>query len=215
MNDDTISAENGTGRVPAMILAGGLSRRMGGGDKGLQLISGRSMIAHLIDRLTPQCAALALNANGDPARFAELGLPVRAASVADYPGPLAGILAALDWGAEMGAPVVLTAAADTPFPPPDLAERLTAAMRGKGLAIAASRDGAGGLRDHPVFGLWPVGLRHDLRHALAGGERRVTDFISRHDPGRAVWDAGTHDPFFNVNRPEDLIRAKAIAGLLA
>lgn len=209
MNDDATS----TGKFPAMILAGGLSRRMGGGDKGLRLIAGRTLIAHLIDRLAPQCGPLALNANGDPARFAELGLPVLADSVADHPGPLAGILAAMDWAAGLGAPAVLTAAADTPFPPPDLAQRLAQAQQGAGPAIATSRDAGGELRDHPIFGLWPVALRDGLRRALADGERRVTDFTRRHDTGRAIWDGQPHDPFFNINHPGDLIRAEAFAGL--
>lgn len=201
--------------LPAVILAGGLSSRMGGGDKGLLTIGGRSLIAHLLDRLAPQCAPVALNANGDPARFAGLGLPVLPDAMPDRPGPLAGVLAAMDWAAGLGAPAVLTAAGDTPFPPADLTRRLAEAAGTSGLAIAASPDPQGAMRDHPTFALWPVALRDDLRATLAAGQRRVLDFAARHQPGRATWDSRPHDPFFNVNRPEDLARAETIAETLA
>lgn len=198
-----------------MILAGGLSSRMGGGDKGLRVIGGESLLARVIARLGPQCGALALNANGDPARFSGFGLPVLADSLPDRPGPLAGVLAAMDWAAGQGAGSVVTVSADAPFLPLDLVQRLAAAAAaaagGGGLAHAAGRDEQGGLRDHPICGLWPVSLRDDLRAALAAGRRRVRDFTESHGAARAIWDSAPLDPFFNVNSPEDLDRAEALA----
>ncbi|MDO5611789.1 MAG: molybdenum cofactor guanylyltransferase MobA [Paracoccus sp. (in: a-proteobacteria)] len=188
--------------IPAMILAGGKSSRMGGGDKGLRLLAGRPMLAHVAARLRGQCGPLALNANGDPARFAGLGLPVLPDPVADQPGPLAGVLAAMDWAAGLGAVRVLTAAGDTPFLPGDLVQRLA---DDGGLALAASRD-CGQLRVHPVLGLWPVALRDDLRAAIGAGQRRVQLWAESQGARLVIWDVapGQGDPFFNVNRAEDL-----------
>ncbi|MDO5704443.1 MAG: molybdenum cofactor guanylyltransferase MobA [Paracoccus sp. (in: a-proteobacteria)] len=188
--------------IPAMILAGGRSSRMGGGDKGLRLLGGRPMLAHVAARLRGQCGALALNANGDPARFAGLGLPVLPDPVDDQPGPLAGVLAAMDWAAGLGAGRVLTAAGDTPFLPGDLAARLIAAGAP---ALAASRAGSE-VRVHPVCALWPVDLRAALRDAIAAGQRRVQGWAMDHGAQVVIWDVppGGFDSFFNVNRVEDL-----------
>ncbi|RVT87261.1 molybdenum cofactor guanylyltransferase MobA [Rhodobacteraceae bacterium CCMM004] len=195
-----------------VILAGGQARRMGGGDKGRTLVAGRSLIDRVVDRLAPQVAGLALNANGDPTRFADLGLPVLPDSVGGHPGPLAGVLAGLDWAAGQGAAAIVTAAADTPFFPEDLAARLTAAAQAADtpIALAATPDPVRGTVRHPTFGLWPVALRDDLRAALADGVRKVVLWTDRHGAATALFDA-PGEPFFNVNTPEDLARAEALA----
>ncbi|WP_298436877.1 molybdenum cofactor guanylyltransferase MobA [uncultured Jannaschia sp.] len=193
-----------------VILAGGRATRMGGGDKGRLEVAGRSLIAHVIARLGPQVDQLALNANGDAARWADLDLPVLADTAPDHPGPLAGVLAGLDWAAGTGVPHIVTAAADTPFLPPDLVPRLLDAAGRSGLALAATQEGDRVLHQ-PTFGLWPVALRDDLRAALAGGTRKVLAWTDRHDAGTAIFPTAPWDPFFNVNTPDDLARAEAMA----
>lgn len=192
-------------RIPALILAGGRATRMGGGDKPLMALAGRPMLAHVLDRLRPQAGPLALNANGDPARFARFGLPVLPDSLPDRPGPLAGVLVAMDWARDLGAAHVLTVPGDSPFLPPDLVARLWAARGPMGLALAAGDDPQGP-RDHPTFGLWPVALRDDLAATLAADQRRVRRFAERHQPGRAVWPDAV---FANINTPADLALAEA------
>ncbi len=198
-------------RVLGVILAGGRATRMGGGDKGMLPLGGQRIIDHVVDRLGPQVGGMALNANGDPARFAGLGLPVLADSLPDWPGPLAGVLAGMDWAAAKGADAVVSAAADTPFLPRDLVAGLRAAAGPSGLALAASRDAEGKLWRHPTFGLWPVALRDDLRAALEGGLRKVVIWTDTHGAGTAEFGAEGVDPFFNVNTPEDLEAAEALA----
>ncbi|KQI68260.1 molybdopterin-guanine dinucleotide biosynthesis protein A [Loktanella sp. 3ANDIMAR09] len=191
-------------RAPlGIILAGGQATRMGGGDKGLLRLDTRRIIDHVIARLDPQCDGLALNANGDPARFAALGLTVIADSIADHPGPLAGVLAGLDHAAATGHSHIVTAAADTPFLPCDLVPQLQLAGGAAGLALAASPGGR-----QPTFGLWPVSLRANLRQALLDGTRKVVQFTRTHDAGTAEFpdDAA----FFNVNTPDDLATAQAM-----
>lgn len=201
-------------RFPAIILSGGRASRMGGGDKTLLRIGGRSLLQHIVTRLSGQCGQLALSANGDPARFAAFGLPVLADDLPDQPGPLAGLLAGLDWAAGLGASRVVTIAGDTPFPPSDLTAKLVLAAGPRGLALAAGKDPDGTIRQHPTTGLWPVVLREDLRATLASGQRRVRDFAGRHRPGLAIWEIGETDPFFNINTPEDLRRAEfLVSGL--
>ncbi len=196
-------------RAPlGVILAGGRATRMGGGDKGLLDLGGQTLLARVQDRLAPQVAGLALNANGDPDRFAAYNLPVLADSLADHPGPLAGVLAGLDWAAGQGAQTIVTAAADTPFFPTDLVARLMATAQGmqNPLVLAATSDG----HRHPTFGLWPVALREDLRAALIGGLRKVVLWTDTHQGRQTVFDAqdaANTDPFFNVNTPEDLAAA--------
>jgi molybdopterin-guanine dinucleotide biosynthesis protein A len=192
-----------------IILAGGLARRMGGGDKTLRLLAGRPILARVIERLAPQCSALLLSANGDPDRFAPFGLPVLADSVPDFAGPLAGILAGLDHIAQTkpGADRAVSVAADCPFLPHDLVQRLDDARRrgGAELAVACSPG-----RTHPVIGLWPVSLRDSLRQALAAdGLRKIDLFTARHRLAEAVWPATPIDPFFNANTPEDIAEAEA------
>ena len=189
--------------VPAVILAGGLARRMGGGDKGRLVVAGRSLVERVVDRLAPQAGPLALNANGDPGRWADLGLPVLPDDVPGRPGPLAGVLAGMEWAAELGAEAVVSAAADTPFLPEGLVAGLVAARPASGLVLAR----AGG-RAQPTVGLWPVALRADLRAALEGGTRKVLDWTDRHGAGLADFPA---DAFFNVNTPEDLAAAEGLA----
>lgn len=198
--------------VVGLLLAGGLSRRMGGGDKTLRAIGGRPILDRVIERMLPQVSALVLNANGDPARFAAYGLPVVADSIADFAGPLAGVLAGLDWAAtnRPDCDFVASVATDAPFLPEDLVARLAAGMRGAGadLACAASAGQA-----HPVIGLWPVRLREELRHALVDeGVRKVDVWTGRYRLVTVAFPVGRIDPFFNANRPEDIAAAE---GLLA
>ena len=197
--------------TPGVILAGGLARRMGGGDKPMRTIAGRSLLQRVIDRLAPQCDGLVLNANGDAARFAAFGLPVIADSVADFPGPLAGILAGLDWVAlhRPDAQWMLSAPGDCPFLPDDLVARLHQARIDEGaqLAVACS---AGQM--HPVIGLWNVGLRDVLRHALVAEDiRKVGRFTSRYRLAKVEWPAAPLDPFFNANTMDDIAEAERLA----
>jgi molybdopterin-guanine dinucleotide biosynthesis protein A len=191
-----------------VILAGGQATRMGGGDKGLLPLGGATLLSSVVTRLEPQVAGLALNANGDAARFDALGLPVIADSIDGFAGPLAGVLAGLDWAAAQGAETVVTAAADTPFFPCDLVPRLLLAAEGMThpLALAATPDPKRGTARHPTFGLWPVALRDDMRAALKGGLRKVVLWTQQHDARDALFP--DEDAFFNVNTPEDLARAE-------
>ncbi|MDG1068599.1 MAG: molybdenum cofactor guanylyltransferase MobA [Sulfitobacter sp.] len=193
-----------------VILAGGQATRMGGGDKGLRNLGGQTLLARVEARLAPQVAGLALNANGDPARFAGLGMPVIADSVAGFAGPLAGVLAGLDWAAERGAQTIVTAAADTPFFPCDLVPQLLLASEGMDhpLVLATTPDPQRGRARHPTFGLWPVALRDDLRAALEGGLRKVVLWTEKHGGREALFP--DEDAFFNVNTPDDLARAESM-----
>ena len=193
-----------------IILAGGLSRRMGGGDKGLLALGGETLLARVIARLEPQVAEIALNANGDTARFEGFGLPVIADSVAEYPGPLAGVLAGMDWAAARGHTHIVTAAADTPFFPCDLVPRLMLASENAPIALAATPDPKRGMARHPTFGLWPVDLRDDLRAALGNGVRKVVAWTDKHGTAVAEFSATPFDPFFNVNTPDDMARAEGL-----
>ncbi|MEM9796017.1 MAG: molybdenum cofactor guanylyltransferase MobA [Pseudomonadota bacterium] len=190
-------------RPPGLILAGGLARRMGGGDKARLRVAGQPLIRHVIDRLGPQVSSLLLNANGDAARWDDLALPVLPDPMPGHPGPLAGVLAGLDWAAAQGQTAIVTAAADTPFLPLDLVERLQAVAGPSGLALAATADGP-----QPTFGLWPAHLRDDLRTALDGGLRKITNWTDRHGVGLASF---SQDAFFNINTPADLKAAEALA----
>ncbi len=198
-----------------LLLAGGLARRMGGGDKPLRTIAGRSILAHVIERLAPQCDGLVINANGDPARFADYGLPVVADSVPDFAGPLAGILAGLDWMAAHRPQTewLVSVAADTPFIPRDLVPRLHEAREEQGVPLACAASGGW---THPVIGLWPVSLRDDLRRALTvEDERKIDRWTARHGCASAEWPVEPVDPFFNANRPEDLDEAERLFATLA
>jgi molybdopterin-guanine dinucleotide biosynthesis protein A len=199
--------------TPGVLLAGGLARRMGGGDKPMRQIAGRTILDRVIARLKPQCDGLILNANGDPARFASFGLPVIADTVENFPGPLAGILAALDWAAANRPDVefMLSAAADCPFLPRDLVARLHEARIAQGaqLAVAAS-DG----QSHPVIGLWSVRLRKELRHALVVEDiRKIDRWTARYKLATVEWPADPLDPFFNANTMDDIAAADRLAAL--
>jgi molybdenum cofactor guanylyltransferase len=199
--------------IAGVVLAGGLSRRMGGGDKCLRLLAGRPILSHIIARARPQVTELALNANGDVRRFAAFGLPVVPDGVDGFPGPLAGVLAGLDWAA--GLPEVTHVASfagDAPFLPLDLVERFRAALAaGNDLCCAAS-----GGRAHPVFGLWPVALREALRRALVEeGIHKVDRWTARFRLGLVEFPDRPVDPFFNANHPEDLAEAERLAALAA
>jgi molybdopterin-guanine dinucleotide biosynthesis protein A len=186
---------------------------MGGGDKPMRQIGGRTILERVIARLTPQCDGLILNANGDPARFAAFRLPVIADTVGDFPGPLAGILAALDWTAANRPDVswVLSGAADCPFLPRDLVARLHQARieQGAQLAVAAS-----GGQSHPVIGLWSVGLREELRHALVVEDiRKIDRWTARYRLATVTWPVEPLDPFFNANTVDDIAEAERLAAL--
>jgi molybdopterin-guanine dinucleotide biosynthesis protein A len=199
----------GAGDVLGLLLAGGRSRRMGGGDKALQPLGGKTILARVIERARPQVAALLLNANGDPARFTEYGLPVRADVASGFLGPLAGLLTGLEWAAETQpeARYLASFACDAPFFPLDLVSRLHAAAAESGADIAYAASGG---RAHPVFGLWSLALAGDLRRALLEeGLRKVENWIERHrSVDVAFATAGAIDPFFNLNAPEDVAAAE-------
>jgi molybdopterin-guanine dinucleotide biosynthesis protein A len=191
-----------------VILAGGLARRMGGGDKPLRLVGGETILERVIASVGPQCAALALNANGDPARFASFGLPVIADSVEGFVGPLAGVLAGMDFAQAQGRAWLLSVAADCPFLPRDLATRLTQARDAQDCDIVVARSGG---QAHPVIALWRVALRDDLRHALVDeGLRKIDRWTARHACAHVDWPAEPVDPFFNANAPEDLAAAERL-----
>ena len=189
--------------VAGILLAGGLSRRMGGGDKCLRMLGGLTLLERVAAVARPQVSVLALNANGDPRRVAGYGLPVIADVVPDHAGPLAGVLTGMRWARESvpGARWLATFPTDAPFLPADLVARLLAA--GGGLACAASAG-----RTHPVAGLWPLDLEQSLGHALeVEGLRRIDAWTARHGVVAVEWATGPVDPFFNANRPEDLAEA--------
>jgi molybdenum cofactor guanylyltransferase len=198
-----------------LVLAGGLARRMGGGDKARITIGGVTILQRVLACLTPQCERVIINANGDPQRFADTGLPVVADSVPDFAGPLAGILAGLDWAAAKAPQTAWLASVpgDCPFLPQDLVAQLHAARLAAGTPLACARSGEW---RHPVVALWPVALREDLRRALVNEDlHKIEIWTARHGVAIADWPAEPIDPFFNVNTPEDAARAEILAARLA
>jgi len=198
--------------IVGLLLAGGQSRRMGGGDKALRPLGGRPLLDHVIERLRPQVAAMLLNANGDPSRFAGFGLPVVPDSVPDFAGPLAGVLAGLDWAAanRPDCEWVVSVPTDAPFLPRDLVARLVAGMQAAGAELACAASGG---QPHPVVGLWPLRLREALRHAVVAEDiRKVDAWTGRYRLSRVPFVEETTgvDPFFNANRPDDFERAAAL-----
>ena len=194
-----------------LVLAGGLARRMGCGDKPRTAIGGQTILARVIDRLSPQCTRLILNANGDPSRFADAKLPVIPDDVPDFAGPLAGVLAGLDWAAKNapGIEYVASVPGDCPFLPRDLVARLHRARTDAGKPLACARSGEW---RHPVVALWPVALRDDLRRAVREeGLRKIEIWTARHGIALTDWPAEPVDPFFNVNTPEDVAAAERLA----
>lgn len=195
-----------------VLLAGGRARRMGGGDKALRAVGGVSILERVIGVMRRQCAGLVLNANGDPARLAGFGLPIVADDAPDFKGPLAGILAGLDWVAAWrpNLAFAISAPTDTPFLPRDLVARLEAARIAQNADIACASSGG---RTHPVIALWPVAIRQDLRHALVDEDlRKIGRFAERYRVAYADWPVEPFDPFFNANEPDDFTAAEAIAG---
>ena len=196
-----------------LILAGGLARRMGGGDKALIEIGGVTILDRVLATLSAQCTGIIINANGDPKRFADTGLTVVPDSVPGFAGPLAGILAGLDWLAQQnnGIEWMMSVPGDCPFLPDDLVERLHMARRQMGAGVPLACAKSGDWR-HPVVGLWPLALREDLRKALTvEGLRKIEVWTARHGIAIAEWPTDPVDPFFNVNTPDDLARAEAVA----
>ena len=200
--------------VTGVVLAGGQSRRMGGGDKGLLELAGKPMLGHVIDRLSPQVGRVAINANGEPSRFAPFELPIVADTVSGFVGPLAGVLAGMRWSAgnASAARWIVTVAGDAPMLPLDLVSRLAGAVAVRKSAIALARS-AGEV--HPVIGLWPVALADDLETALEAGVRKVLHWTDRH--GRVEVDFPMTrigrievDPFFNANTPQELDSLRAM-----
>jgi molybdenum cofactor guanylyltransferase len=195
-----------------LVLAGGLARRMGGGDKALIRIGTQTILDRVLERLVPACVGIVINANGDPARFAPSGLPVVPDDVEGFAGPLAGILAGLDWAAVHVPQVqwLVSVPGDCPFLPRDLVPRLHAARNAAGTPLACAQSGSW---RHPVAALWRVDLRHDLRHALVDEDlRKIEVWTARHGVALAQWPAEPVDPFFNVNTPEDVAEATRLAG---
>ena len=195
-----------------VILAGGLARRLGGGDKALTEVGGRPLLAHAIERLSPQVDRIVINANGDPARFNRFGLPVVADTVEGFAGPLAGVLAGMEW-ALANAPNcawIATVATDAPFFPEDLVSRLFEAASDDSVDLACAESNG---RAHPVFGIWPVRLADDLQHALVVEDIHKVDAWTRnHRLSLVPFPTPVVDPFFNINRPEDVAEAARIMG---
>jgi molybdenum cofactor guanylyltransferase len=194
-----------------VVLSGGLARRMGGVDKAGIRVGGVTMLERVLDRLRPQCRSVIVNANADPAGFAATGLPIVADGVPNHPGPLAGILAALDWAASNAPAIewIASVPSDAPFLPRDLAARLHQARAAAGASLACACSGG---QRHPIVALWPVALREDLRHALTvEGMRRVSEWTLRYGLGVAEWPTAPVDPFFNVNTPEQAAEAESLA----
>jgi molybdopterin-guanine dinucleotide biosynthesis protein A len=194
-----------------LVLAGGLARRMGGGDKARIKIGGATILRRVLACIAPQCSRVIINANGDPARFADAGLPVVADSVPDFAGPLAGIRAGLDWAAANAPDCAWLASVpgDCPFLPRNLVARLHEARIKAAVPLACARSGEW---RHPVVAIWPVALREDLRRALLDEDlHKIELWTARHGVAIADWLDAPVDPFFNVNTPEDAARAEAIA----
>jgi molybdenum cofactor guanylyltransferase len=200
-------------RVAGVVLAGGRSSRMGGCDKSLKLFAGKPLLAHAIERLKPQVGDLVINANGDPSRYASFALPVVADSMPDHAGPLAGVQAGLAWFARNRPDLtyVVTVAGDTPFFPADLVQRFLAALPSRPTLVVARSDKG----THPVFGLWPVAMAPDLDKALKRGMRKVGAWAKQQGAVEVYFpkveaNGRLVDPFFNINRPEDLAEAEAL-----
>ncbi len=196
--------------VVGVLLAGGRARRLGGGDKGLKQLAGRPMLDHVIERAQPQVSRLIINAGGDAARFGAYGLPVVADVVDGFAGPLAGILTGLEWARENAPdiPWVVSFATDAPFLPPNLVSRLMSETMSAASDLACAASGG---RAHPVFGLWPVAMADDLRHALVDEDvHKIDAYTARHRMIHVDFPAHPLDPFFNINTPEDLTEAETM-----
>ena len=198
--------------ICGLLLAGGQSRRMGGGDKCLMTLGGKTLLQRIVDTAAPQVGPLVLNTNSDPALFDTYNLPVAPDVIDGFAGPLAGVLTGLEWAQAnaAGCDWVASFACDAPFAPADLVARLIAAVERDGADMACASSGG---RDHPVFALWPVRLAGELRKAVVDeGVRKVDIWTGRYRLASAEFDTGNGDPFFNINRPEDLDAAAALLG---
>ncbi len=195
-----------------LLLAGGASTRMGGGDKALRDVAGRTLLVRVVAQLAPQCESLVLSSNDDPSRWKSFGLPVIADGIPGRQGPLAGISAGLDWASAHRPHIewVMSVSTDCPFLPVDLVSRLHEARRAANAPLAVAVSGG---RFHPVIALWHVSLCDDLREALDQGLRKTGAFIERHEHATAAWPALPYDPFFNVNTPDDLAEATRLAAI--
>lgn len=196
--------------VAGVVLAGGLSTRMGGTDKCLLELNGTSLLQRAADKLRQQVGSVAINTNSDASAYQSLGLPVLHDSFEGFAGPLAGVLTGMEWAHTQGASHIITVAADTPFFPDDLVaemQTVLSAQTGK-IAIAETSGIGGKYFNHPTFGLWPVALRDDLRDALEHGVRKVMQWVKPHGVVKVAFSVDPIDPFFNVNRPEDYVLAQ-------
>lgn len=199
-----------TKSIAGVLLAGGLSRRMGGGDKSLRPLAGTPILGHVLARVRPQVGPLVLNVNGDPARFEEFGLPMAVDVIAGHAGPLAGILTGMEWAAEHAPDCAWLAsfATDAPFLPGDLVARMFGAIADEGAEMACAASNG---RSHPVFALWPVALRAVLRHALVDEDiRKIDAWTAQYKIATVEFVATPYDPFFNANRPEDFAEAERL-----
>ncbi|MET0651498.1 MAG: molybdenum cofactor guanylyltransferase MobA [Hyphomicrobiaceae bacterium] len=208
------TGEHAKAPVTGVVLAGGRSRRMGGGDKGLLELAGKPMLRHVIDRLTPQVSTTVINANGDPQRFAAFSLPVVADTVEGFVGPLAGVLAGMRWsrGNVRDARWIVTAPGDAPLLPLDLVERMMEAVAGREDSIALAQSGG---EMHPVVGLWPIALMQDLEEQLKTGVRKVQQWADRHGAVAVPFPCARFcglsiDPFYNANTPQELGELRAM-----
>ena len=204
-----------TNRPPSVILAGGLARRMGGGHKSMLQIDGVPMLDHVIQRLKPQVSQIALNVNGDTSKFSAYNLPTFADTIPGFLGPLAGILSGLRWAQNLNSDCLISVAADTPFFPENLVEKLanyTADMN-EPLALAFTRDEKGKVLRHPTFGIWPVSLADNLENALLKGLRKIVLWVDQNDGRGVEFDQCLFNPFFNVNSPDDLAEAERLIGM--
>lgn len=186
---------------PAVILAGGQGQRMGHVDKGLMLLAGRPMLAHVIARIAPQCTSLAINVNGDAVAYRALGLEILADPIKEQLGPLAGVLAALNWAQARGDRAVYTLPNDTPFLPVDLLAHLAGDPQHPTMAQTLNHM-------HPTCALWPVSLRDPLEDALNSGTRKLRAFAAEH--GGSTVQFSDEAAFFNVNTPQDLEQAESM-----
>ena len=196
--------------VIGVLLAGGLARRMGGGDKGLSMLGGKPMMSRIIERARPQVSTLIINANGDGGRFADYGLDVVADVIGDFAGPLAGVLTGLEWTADHAPETewVATFATDAPFVPADLVGRFLAAVKRDNAEMACAASNG---RAHPVFGLWPVALAGELRRAMEEEDMRKIDrWTARYNLIEVDFSALPFDPFFNINDKDNLAEAERL-----
>ncbi|MGY9035355.1 MAG: molybdenum cofactor guanylyltransferase MobA [Rhodobacterales bacterium] len=199
-------------KILGVILAGGKGTRMGGEEKGLIKLNNKSLIEYSIERLKPQVNRLVINANNNLTKYSEFNTPIVSDPLPGFLGPLAGVLAGLEYADQKGYSHIVTVAADTPFFPKNLISLfLTVAKNHNGLAIATTQDKNNNIQRHPTFGIWPCHLRKNLRTHIVNGLRKIVIWTEKHNAGEALFDDNKKlDPFFNINTPADLNTAKAV-----